>query len=137
MGKVSLEGLEFFAYHGFYDEEQKIGNKYSVDVEVRTDLMKAASKDALSDTVNYEELYKMIAKVMAKPTRLLEAINYRIIQVVFAHFPAAKSVEVSVSKFNPPIGGVCHRARVTMAKSREEFEGQEKILNAKPAEGKL
>lgn len=126
MGKVSLEGLEFFAYHGFYDEEQKIGNKYSVDVEVETDLMKAASNDALADTVNYEELYSMIAKVMGKPTRLLEAINYRIIQAVFAHFRSAKRVKVSVSKFNPPIGGVCHRARVTMSKSREEFESQQK-----------
>lgn len=133
MGKVSLEGLEFFAYHGFYDEEQKIGNKYSVDVEVETDLMKAASKDALSDTVNYEELYKMIARVMAKPTRLLEAINYRIIQVVFAHFSAARRVKVSISKFNPPIGGVCHRARVTISKSREEFQSQEKILNEDPS----
>ena len=125
MGKVALEGLEFFAYHGFYDEEQKIGNKYSVDVEVETDLMKAASKDALGETVDYEELYKMIAKVMAKPTRLLEAINYRIMKEVFAHFKAAKRVQVSISKFNPPIGGVCHRARVTMNKSRKEFEGQQ------------
>lgn len=122
MGKVALEGLEFFAYHGYYDEEQKIGNKYSVDVEVETDLMKAGSKDSLSETVNYEELYKMIAQVMARPTRLLEAINYRILKVVFSHFTSASQVEVSISKFNPPIGGVCHRARVTISKSREEFE---------------
>jgi dihydroneopterin aldolase len=124
MGKVALEGLEFFAYHGFYDEEQKIGNKYSVDVEVETDLMQAASRDTLSSTVNYEELYKMIAKVMANPTRLLEALNYRVMREVFAHFPSAQRVVVSVSKFNPPIGGVCQRARVTMSKSRKEFETQ-------------
>lgn len=136
MGKVSLEGLEFFAYHGFYDEEQKIGNKYSVDVEVETDLMKAACNDALADTVNYEELYSMIAKVMSNPTRLLEAINYRIIQVVFSHFAAARRVEVSVSKFNPPIGGVCHRARVTISKSREEFENQERSVKASSAKQK-
>ncbi len=125
MGKVSLEGLEFFAYHGFYDEEQKIGNKYSVDVEVETDLMKAASKDSLGETINYEDLYKMISKVMATPTRLLESLSLRIMEQVFAHFKAAKRVQVSVSKFNPPIGGVCHRARVSMSKSREEFEALE------------
>lgn len=124
MGKVALEGLEFFAYHGYYDEEQKIGNKYSVDVEVETDLMKAASKDTLANTVNYEDLYRMIAKVMAKPTRLLEAVNFRVMKEVFAHFPSATRVEVSVSKFNPPIGGVCHRARVTMSKTRHEFSAQ-------------
>ena len=42
---VSLEGLEFFAYHGYYDEEQKVGNKYSVDVTVRADLKAAAVED--------------------------------------------------------------------------------------------
>ncbi|RZK29989.1 MAG: dihydroneopterin aldolase, partial [Hymenobacter sp.] len=32
MGQIALEGLEFFAFHGYYDEEQKIGNKYGVDI---------------------------------------------------------------------------------------------------------
>ncbi|WP_017732122.1 dihydroneopterin aldolase [Nafulsella turpanensis] len=125
MGKISLEGMEFFAYHGFYDEEQKIGNKYAVDVEVETDLSRAGKKDALAETVNYEELYKLIAKVMGKPARLLEAISYKIIEDIFAAFAAAHVVEVSISKFNPPIGGVCHRARVSIKKSRQEYEALE------------
>ncbi len=122
MGKIALEGMEFFAYHGYYDEEQKIGNKYSVDVEVETDLTQAGRKDALGETVNYEELYKLIARVMGKPARLLEAISFQIIQDVFSSFGAAKVVAVSISKFNPPIGGVCQRARVSMHKTREEYE---------------
>jgi dihydroneopterin aldolase len=122
MGKIALEGMEFFAYHGYYDEEQKIGNKYSVDVEVETDLTRAGRKDALGETVNYEELYKLIALVMGKPARLLEAISFQIIQDIFSRFSAANVVSVSISKFNPPIGGVCQRARVSMHKSREEYE---------------
>lgn len=122
MGKVALEGMEFFAYHGYYDEEQKIGNKYSVDVEVETDLSQAGRTDVLGETVNYEELYKLIARVMGKPARLLEAISFQIIQDVFGSFGAAKVVAVSISKFNPPIGGVCQRARVSMRKSRQEYE---------------
>ena len=122
MGKISLEGMEFFAYHGYYDEEQKIGNKYAVDVEVETDLSRAGRKDALAETVNYEELYRLIAKVMGKPARLLEAISYQIIEDIFAAFTAADVVEVSISKFNPPIGGVCQRARVSIKKSRQEYQ---------------
>lgn len=122
MGKIALEGMEFFAYHGYYDEEQKIGNKYSVDVEVETDLTQAGRKDTLEETVNYEELYKLIAHVMGKPARLLEAISFQIIQDVYSRFSAADVVSVSISKFNPPIGGVCHRARVSMRKSRQEYE---------------
>jgi dihydroneopterin aldolase len=114
MGTISLEGLEFFSYHGFYDEEQKIGNKYSVDITVTADFLEAAEQDRLSATVNYEELYRITAGVMQKPARLLEHVAHRIIREIRAIYPALQSVEVGVSKFNPPIGGVCHRARITL-----------------------
>ncbi|MDX5443432.1 MAG: dihydroneopterin aldolase, partial [Hymenobacteraceae bacterium] len=47
MGQIALEGMEFFAFHGFYDEEQKIGNKYGVDLYIKTDLHAAAESDDL------------------------------------------------------------------------------------------
>ena len=122
MGRVALEGMEFFAYHGYYDEEQKMGNKYSVDVAVDTDLTAAAQHDALAETVNYELLYRIIAGVMSRPSRLLEALNLQIIKEVFKRFPGVDLVEVSISKFNPPIGGVCREAKVIMRKRREEIE---------------
>lgn len=114
MGSVSLEGLEFFSYHGFYDEEQKIGNKYSVDIVVSTDFSEAARRDRLSGTVNYEELYRITSAVMQRPARLLEHIAQRIIDEIRVCYPTVEGIEVSVAKFNPPIGGVCHRAKVTM-----------------------
>ena len=118
MGLVSLKGLEFFAYHGYYDEEQKVGNKYSVDVTVRADLKTAAVKDALSQTVNYEALYKIVKDNMQIRSRLLEHIGYEIIQSVFNEFSQVQWVEVSIAKFNPPIGGVCTEARVTLTEER-------------------
>ncbi|GAB3952162.1 dihydroneopterin aldolase [Spirosoma harenae] len=114
MGTIALEGLEFFSYHGFYDEEQKIGNKYSVDIIVTTDFLEAARRDRLSDTVSYEDLYHITAAVMKQPARLLEHIAHQIIQEIRSKYAGLQGVEVSVSKFNPPIGGVCHRAKITM-----------------------
>ncbi|MCY7356514.1 MAG: dihydroneopterin aldolase [Rudanella sp.] len=114
MGTIALEGLEFFAYHGFYDEEQKIGNKYSVDIVVTADFSEAARRDKLSATVNYEELYRITTRVMQRPARLLEHIAHSIIEEIRGAYPTVGEVEVSVSKFNPPVGGVCHRARITM-----------------------
>lgn len=114
MGTITLEGLEFFAYHGFYDEEQRIGNKYAVDLIVTTDLSEAARQDKLSATVDYGELYKITLGVMQRPARLLEHIAHSIIQDIRFQYPDIAAVEVSVSKFNPPIGGVCHRARITL-----------------------
>lgn len=114
MGTITLEGLEFFAYHGFFDEEQRIGNKYSVDIIVTADLSEAARRDRLSATVDYGELYKITLGVMQRKARLLEHIALSIIEDVRSRYPDLETVEVSVSKFNPPIGGVCHRAKITL-----------------------
>ncbi|NBA84552.1 dihydroneopterin aldolase [Emticicia sp. CRIBPO] len=115
MGLISLEGMEFFAYHGHFDEEQRIGNKYSIDVSIDADLSGAAESDRLQDTINYGDIYKMVSLVMQKKHRLLEHVGHDIISNIQASFPSVKKVSVSVSKFNPPIGGVCERARIVIS----------------------
>lgn len=115
MGLISLEGMEFFSYHGYYDEEQKIGNKYAIDVTIETDLQKAAKTDKLRETINYEEVYRLVAAVMRQRHRLLEHVAYEIINQVRAAFHDVKHVKVAVSKFNPPIGGVCAKAKVEIS----------------------
>lgn len=114
MGTIALEGLEFFAYHGFYEEEQKIGNKYQVDIQITTDFTQAAEQDLLDATVNYEDLYRITATVMQQKIKLLEHIAQQIIQQIRVQYPQVHSVEVAVSKLNPPIGGLCSRAKVTL-----------------------
>lgn len=118
-GKITLEGMEFFAHHGFYKEEQKIGNKFAVDIMIVTDLSDAAEHDALEETINYETLYKIIRHVMNEPTKLLEHLGKRIIDTVFNEFQQVSSVEVKVSKYNPPVGGICQKASVSLKESRQ------------------
>lgn len=119
MGIITLEGIEFFGYHGFYDEEQKIGNKYSIDISVRAPFEEAAVHDQLSETINYEKLYKIIKQEVKKPSKLLENIAKRIIDRTFATFENVEVIEVSISKFNPPVGGVCNRAKVTLKEEKK------------------
>ena len=120
MGKITLEGLEFFAFHGYYDEEQKIGNKYGVDITIESSLDKAGFDDKLSETIDYEDLYKIIREEMNKPSRLLENIGQRIMNAVFSNFSLVTFIEISISKFNPPIGGICKRAVVTLSSARPD-----------------
>jgi dihydroneopterin aldolase len=118
-GKITLEGMEFFAHHGYYQEEQKIGNKFAVDITVVTDLSDAAEHDILKETIDYESLYKIIRHVMSEPTKLLEHLGKRIIDTVFEEFQQVSTVEVKVSKYNPPVGGICQRASVSLKENRQ------------------
>jgi len=120
-GKITLEGMEFFAHHGYYKEEQVIGNKFAVDISVLTDVEGAAEHDKIHETVNYEALYRIIRKEMKQPTKLLEHIGKRIIDAVFREFPVIYNIEVSISKYNPPVGGICQKATVTLSEERKNI----------------
>jgi dihydroneopterin aldolase len=118
MGKIQLEGLEFFAHHGFYEQEQALGNRYTVDITLETSFGRAATHDDITDTVNYEEVYSLISSVMAENTRLLEHIAHKINMQVLDRFEQVDTVEVKVSKHNPPLKGICKFASITLVAAR-------------------
>mgnify|MGYP001157400129 FL=1 len=115
MAFVSLEGMEFYAHHGFYEEERKIGSKYSVDVKLELDVDLAATEDKLEGTIDYEKVYELVSKVMSKEVALLEFLANQIIKILKSKFPEVKKVWVKVGKYNPPIQGLCHRAMVELS----------------------
>jgi dihydroneopterin aldolase len=114
MGKVSLEGMEFYARHGYYEEERVIGNKYSVDVTLDVDFSEAASDDKLEGTVNYEKVYEIVQSVMMIDANLLEHLAGKMIKALKQNFPQINRVQVRISKYNPPIKGLCHKATVEL-----------------------
>jgi dihydroneopterin aldolase len=117
-GKISLEGLEFHAYHGVYAHERSSGNKFEVDIVVDGRLTDAVLQDDLSGTINYETLYALVKDEMEKPSKLLETVGYAIANRVLNTLPEVERVEIKISKFNPPIGGVCKKATVMVSKER-------------------
>lgn len=117
-GKVALEGLEFHAYHGVYPHERESGNWFEVDIAVETDFTEGAERDELSGTVNYETLFSIVKSEMEKPSKLLETVVEKIANAVMDEFTAVTEIEVKLSKINPPIGGKCRKASVTILKRR-------------------
>lgn len=117
-GRVALEGLEFHAFHGVYPHERESGNWFEVDISVETDFSLAAATDELLGTVNYETLFRLVKEEMGQPSKLLETVAEKIVNDVLLNFPSAKSVQLKISKLNPPIGGKCKKATVSLTKER-------------------
>ncbi len=105
MGKITLDGMEFFAYHGCFKEEQLIGTKFIVDLNVETDTSRAEQSDHLHDTVNYSGLYHAVKAEMEQKSYLLEHVARRIINSVCEQFPSVTKIHIIISKLNPPVGG--------------------------------
>lgn len=109
---VKIEGLRFFAYHGFYDEERKKGNDFICDVAVELKSYESL-EDNINDTVNYEDIYAIVEQEMAITRKLIETVAYAIISRV-KELDNVTGGTVRLYKLNPPINGKVDRAVVEM-----------------------
>lgn len=114
MGKIILEQMEFYAYHGCFQEEQIIGNRFIVQLELETNTTAAETSDKLHDTVNYQQVYNLVKAQMDVKSHLLEHVARRILDAVNDAFPAIISLRVRISKMNPPMGGKMHAVSVEL-----------------------
>lgn len=114
IGTIELEGMEFKAYHGCLEQEKVRGNSFTVDFRGEMDLSAAAESDNLEDTVNYGEIYELVAYEMSIPSELLENVAGRIVKEIEKRFPQFVSFSVRVSKKKPPVDGVAQWSRVTL-----------------------
>lgn len=118
MGIIKIEQMEFYSYHGHYEEERIVGNRFIVDLTLETDCKKAAITDELDDALDYQRAYEVVKEEMKKKSYLLEHIAGRILDVLFAHFPELDKADVKVSKLNPPMGGKINAVSVTLQRHK-------------------
>ena len=119
MGKIEVNNIKLYAYHGCLDEEAKIGSEYKVDIVVKANLKKSSKTDDLADTVDYVHLNHIVKEEMAIRSKLLEEVAQRIINRIFIEIPMVKKAKVSVAKINPPIGGNVEEVVIILSKKRD------------------
>ncbi len=116
MGLIQIEGMEFYAFHGHFKEEQIVGNRFLVDLTIETDMEKPMMSDSLKDAVNYQKACEIIKQQMERKSHLLENIAGRIIEALYAEMDGIKKITVKVSKMNPPMGGKIQSVSVVMSR---------------------
>jgi dihydroneopterin aldolase len=111
---IGLEGMEFYAYHGVYEEERKIGGKYIVDVLVYTNAKDAELHDDLNGTVNYEQIYKVVEQNMQQPVKLIERLARKIMDDIRLFVVKEDTIRIKIRKLNPPLGAKVETSVVEM-----------------------
>ena len=116
---IRLRNAVFYAYHGVLTDEQNLGGKFEVDVDLVCDLSRGARSDHLRDTVDYTRVYEAIrTAVMGKKTFLLEALGETIARSILREFRKVLSVTVRVRKPGAPIKGVVDTIEVEVTRGR-------------------
>lgn len=118
MDKIRIDQMTFYGTHGVLPEENQLGQRYYVDLELTLDLQPAARHDDLSKSVNYAEVYELVRhEVEQTEVKLIETLAENIANRILASFQVTR-VTVKVVKPDPPIRGFHGSVSVEITRGR-------------------
>lgn len=98
MDIVFVRDLRVETVIGIWDWERHIKQIVSIDLEMGTDIRRAAQSDSIEDTLNYKDVAKrVIAHVESTHFALVEALAESVAKIVVMEF-GVPWVRVSVAK---------------------------------------
>jgi len=119
--RIFVTGLLIHAHHGVMDHEEKVGQRFVLDLELAIDLTDAARSDKLADTVSYSSIVETAGKAFtARSYRLVEAAAGAVADAILTTFPAVASVRVTVRKPHAPISAIFGDVGVVLVRSRRD-----------------
>lgn len=98
MDTIFLHDLRIDTVIGIWDWERRIRQTVVIDLDMATDIRKAAASDGVDDTLNYKEVAKHVKKLVGESEfQLVETMAERIAEIVRDEF-GVPWVRVRVAK---------------------------------------
>jgi len=122
MGKLILNNMKFYGYHGVGSFEKDNGGQFEVDLEMEFDMTAAMQTDNIEDTLDYTRVHKMISKVIEnRKYNLLETLAGNILKTLFAEVDVDKA-KVYLRKKYVPLEGVFDSVEVVVESKKGELK---------------
>jgi dihydroneopterin aldolase len=120
--RVFVRGIEFYAYHGFSEEEQKIGHRYSLDLDARIKGL-APRTDVLTDTVDYGALATAAVEfAQSKQYRLVESLTFDLGTHLLRMFDSIEVLTLTMVKRLPPAPVIASEAGVSITLTQDDLK---------------
>ena len=104
MGHIGIRDLEVYAYHGVYEEENHLGQKFYVSADLTLNTWDAEHTDHLDDSVNYGIVCECIRETMLSiQNKLIERTAGNLCEKLLETFPMIEGVKIRLDKPNAPI----------------------------------
>ncbi len=121
MDTMKLERIQLYGRHGVFAEENRLGQRFYVSLELKLDLSQAGRTDDLEHTVNYAELYELVKGVVEGETfKLIEALAETLATRILDAYAKIHEVTVRVLKPHPPFDIVFDGVTVELTRRRKE-----------------
>lgn len=103
MDKLIIGGLEFYGHCGITPEEQKTGQRFSLDLEMACDVRRIARTDQLKDAFDYGAISRRVIEIARKEQfTLIETMAERLARLILQEF-GVKNLKLRLRKMTPPI----------------------------------
>lgn len=87
MDIIFLEALEIETVIGIYDWERSIRQKVVFDIEMATDIRKAAATDHIDDTLDYKAVAKRLIQFVGESEfQLVETLAEKVAEIILNEF---------------------------------------------------
>lgn len=117
--RIILKDLGFYGYHGLFEEEKKLGQRFFIDLECGVDLAAPGTTDAIGHTVSYADIYDVVkAGFEGKRTKLIEALAQNIVTALFENFSEIEWIIIRIRKPEAPIAMVRGEAAIELHRAR-------------------
>lgn len=104
--RITLKNMAFYGYHGAFEAEKELGQRFEVDVELYMDRPELETSDDIEMTINYVEVYNLVKEIVEeREFNLIEAVAQTIASQIVSSYDVEKVV-VRVRKPHAPVGGI-------------------------------
>jgi dihydroneopterin aldolase len=118
---IFIRGLTLHAYHGVMAHESKVGQTFSLDLDLTVDLTDAARSDRLAHTVSYDKVVAVASKAFCDRTyKLIEAAAGAVANAILAKFDRIAAVRVTVHKPHAPIAATFDDVGIVLTRTRKK-----------------
>ncbi|MGH6663469.1 MAG: dihydroneopterin aldolase [Pseudolabrys sp.] len=119
--RIFINGLSLHAYHGVMAYEAKVGQTFTIDLELEIDLAEAARSDKVADTVSYDKVVACASNTFcAQRYKLIEAAAGKVADAILAAFPRVRRIKMTIHKPHAPIAATFSDVGVTLERSRQK-----------------
>lgn len=121
MDVLRLKRMEFHGRHGTEPWERETGCRFTVDLELKTELGRAGRTDRLEDALDYRVIFARTRHVVENESHnLIETVAERLAQEILRTFPVDE-VTVRVGKPEARIGGLNQAVEVELTRTRAAY----------------
>ncbi|MFC7061786.1 dihydroneopterin aldolase [Halobacillus seohaensis] len=121
MDQINVNGMEFWAYHGLFPEENKLGQRFYVDLELELNLKPAGTTDDMNESINYGDVYQVTKTIVeGEPKNLVETVSENLAGELLHQFSLLEGCRVKITKPDPPIPGHYKSVAIDIYRSRSD-----------------